>query len=191
MTNPDHTGRATLAFDDLLCSATPDELAALRALAPVQLLDQFDAAAVEVRDAMEQLVAQGDTNERVDMPAKGHPAWVRLGLINALVTWQAGKGSTCLHAPDPRFPQPVHAVAWKPGLVVCDLCPHLLALPRNSTADHRCDGCGTVSVGVENGGGIQGCVVSAGPLTYGIGVCPDCCYWKPYQQTIVDPKEDH
>lgn len=181
MTNSDHTGRVTLAFDDLFCNATLDELAAIRALTPVHLLDQFDAATDDVRKSMRRFATQKDTADLVEVDAKDHPAWVRLGLFNALVTWQAGKGSTCVHSPDPRKPQPVHSAAWRPGLMVCDYCSHLLALPRGSIADRRCDDCGRVTGGPENDDCIYSCVVSFGPLTYSFGACSDCRYWQPDQ----------
>ncbi len=78
------------------------------------------------------------------------------------------------HVPDLRRPQAVAAAAWKPRLVTCSACTGLLALPRNSTADRRCDGCGTVTTGVENGDGIfPGLVV----VVLMFGLCSDCKYW--------------
>ena len=108
-----------------------------------------------------------------------HPDWVRLGLISAFMGWILGRSSTCLHNPDPRYPQPIAAAAWKPGLVVCGRCAHLLAIPRNSVKDRTCDGCGRVTTGPENDDGIWPNTIVHGPLVYSLGTCRDCLYWDP------------
>jgi LSD1 subclass zinc finger protein len=61
--------------------------------------------------------------------------------------------------------------------VVCAHCAHLLALPPGSAGDRRCDGCGTVTRGVEQGDGIYPAALAAGPFSYMLGVCAGCRWW--------------
>lgn len=174
----DYVGRAALAMDDILVGPDgPEIVAALRAAAPGWLVDQVDAAEAQVRSGSLRAAAEMGMSAGVDLPADQHPGWLRLDLCDALVRWVAGQGSTCVHAPAAVRPEPVAAAAWRPGLVVCERCTHLLALPRHSVADRRCDGCGRITTGPENGDGIWPTVVVVGVLTYLFGVCVDCKYW--------------
>lgn len=184
-TADDVLGRLALALDDLLARASPADVEALRALVPTGLLDQADAATAEVRGLLDRVTATGDLADRFDLPSGDHPSWVRLGLTTTLASWCTGMAATCLHGPHPSRPQPVHAAAWKPNLVACGECIHLLALPRNSDADRRCDGCGTVTAGPDIDGGIHQCMATVGALTYYFGACEGCRYWTPDQKRVT------
>lgn len=105
------------------------------------------------------------------------PEWVTLGLLHALVGWQAGRGSMCIHNPDHRRPAPVTAGAWRPGLVACARCMHLLACRPGAAADRTCDCCGRVTTGPEHDDGILPVALAAGPFTYLLGVCTGCRWW--------------
>ena len=181
-------GRAAVAMADLLVRPDAAEIvAALRAAAPTWLTDQLDAAADQLHSGLRRAAAARDLTVLDDLPPDKHPAWVRLSVCEALVVWAAGRGSTCLHSPDPRRPEPIGAAAWKPNLVVCGECTDLLALPRNSTADRTCDACGTVTAGLEYGDGIWPSVAVCGILTFMFGTCRDCCYW-PDESTVEETR---
>ena len=172
------TGHAVLAADELLCS--PDRariVAELRRRIPTAELDQLDAATRHVHLGLMATVVEGRAASIVALPPGEHSAWARLGALTALATWLAGQGSTCIHDPQPSHPQPILAAAWRPGLVVCASCTHLLKLPRNSEADRRCDGCGHLCAGVEEGDPIYRANLALGPLQYLSGACIDCRYW--------------
>ena len=98
--------------------------------------------------------------------------WLRLGLLDSYCRWADGTARTCLHAPDPRRPQPVWSAAWKPGLIVCTACLALLRL--RGEADRRCDCCGRVCAGIEHNDGIYTMTVWLGALAYQAGACKDC-----------------
>lgn len=171
------TGRAALALDDILCKLTPEQAAAFRALTPTWLLDQVDATTDEIRGNMQKARDAGLTQRVGDMPTDQHPGWVRLGLWDALAKWWFGQHSACVHDPNPLRPQPVMSAAWKPGLVVCRDCIHLLNLRDGSVADRTCDGCGRLVSG-ENDDLMNPFVVTAGVMTYLVGACQDCRYWE-------------
>lgn len=140
------------------------------------LIDQGDAA---TREARHNLYSEARATRAVVKHIRHpeHPEWVRYGLLTAVVAWTVGEAQTCPHSPDPRHPQPVTAAAWKPGLVVCVRCPHLLELPRDSAENWTCDGCRTV-VNPGEGGRIKALTLSYGAFTYRIGICTGCLY-KP------------
>lgn len=178
MTSP-NLGNAILAFDDLL--HRPDIGAILTEAREVYkqtghtwLLDQLDAAADQVYTGLER---SSGTEKMLHIPAPEHPGWIRLGLLTAFITWCSGKSATCLHDPHPMRPQPVAAAAWKPGLVVCARCQHLLELPKGSVKDRTCDSCGKVTAGVENDDPMWPIRVAKGPFIYLAGACRDCRYW--------------
>lgn len=172
-----NTGRAVLALDEILRRITPEQAAALRAMAPTWFADQADASITEIRTNLQIATDIGLAECVDDISNDEHPGWVRLGMLDALVTWWCGKHSSCIHDPHPLRPQPVVAAAWKPGRIVCKQCTHLLDLPKNSTADRTCDGCGRVVSG-EDDDLMCPFVVTAGVLTYTVGACRDCCYWE-------------
>lgn len=174
-------GAAVLAIDDLLTQATPEQVAALRAYVaanPTPLGDQVLAAARHTDEMMNSWAAE--QGSRADLlPASIYPDWVRLGLLHALVAWLMGDpgAHTCPHSPSPNHPEPVFGAAWKPGLVICHLCGHLLQLPRNSAADRMCDGCGRVTEGVEAGDPVYPVQVAYGAFIYFMGCCQGCKFW--------------
>ncbi len=172
-------GRSVLATDELLRS--PRLAEQLRALVPTGQLDQLDAAARQVRDGIAVAAAQGLTAGVAALPPDQHPDWTRLGALAALVTWVAGQGSTCLHSPHPARPQPIVAAAWRPDLMVCAHCTHLLQLPRNGDSDRRCDSCGRVC-DVEAGDLIYPAALVLGPMQYLLGACTECHYWPDPSQ---------
>lgn len=177
----DTSGPVALALDELLGRTPPADLARLaerlRAAQPAWA-DQAAAAAAGATAVMTDIAAAGGG---VAVPAHPIevPEWVRLGALTAWSGWVLGQASTCAHSPHPARPQPVLAAAWKPALVVCGACSHLLKLPRNSAADRRCDGCGRVTTGVENGDGIYPSMVGLGPLVFAHGTCRDCLPDRP------------
>ncbi len=171
-------GRAVLAADEFLCSPNRAQVVAeVRRRIPTDQLDQLDAATRHVHRGMVATVVEGRAASIVALPPSEHSAWARLGALTALATWLAGQGSTCLHDPQPCRPEPILAAAWRPGLVVCSDCTHLLTLPRNSDADRRCDGCGHVCAGVEENDPIYRANLALGPLQYLSGTCTGCRYW--------------
>lgn len=172
------TGRAVLALDEILCKLTPEQAAAFRAMTPTWLLDQTDATVDEIHRNLKAAKDAGIVENTAQLANGEHPGWVRLGIIDTLVAWWSGRHSSCTHAPHPLRPQPVVAVAWKPGLVVCGHCTHLLSIPTNSTADRTCDGCGRVTAGPDADDPMYPTMVAAGVLTYGLGLCRDCRYWE-------------
>ena len=77
-----------------------------------------------------------------------------------------------MHAPTHRRPEPVFSAAWRPGLVVCTQCLHLLGV--TGVADRTCDRCGHVCDGIEAGDPIYSGTVFVGELGYQFGTCGDC-----------------
>jgi hypothetical protein len=171
-------GRAVIALDDLLLR--PDVagiVGRLRAAAPTWLVDQLDSAARDIEAGVDLMCATGVAAGKKHVPAAAVPDWVRLGALDTLVCWITGGASTCMHSPVPDRPTPLYAAAWRPGLIACGACVHLLALPRGYVADRRCDGCGHLTTGVGNGDGIWPTVVALGPLSYSLGCCRDCRWY--------------
>lgn len=164
----------TVALADALASLTPEQCRDLaRVLGPSPYLDQYLAASADAADALAQTAATWPTSRAVPWRPGDLPAPIWLQLVATVVAWGAEGATVCLHNPHPRRPQPVWAAAWKPGLIVCGSCRHLLRLPRNGPADRTCDLCGHVCPD-EDGQRIAGVLVTYGPLTYSWGACPDC-----------------
>lgn len=164
----------TLLLEHLMMHPRYPELVELaRAAAPTAIADQVDAA---TDDALRTLTAlagvMGVDSTHTTTPA-GVPGWLRLGVLDALSTFLTGAGSTCRHNPEPHRPQPVCAVAWRPGLVVCMRCTHLLNAPT-AKADRTCDSCGRECGGVDVDDPIWPGVVQLGPLVWQYGTCTDC-----------------
>jgi hypothetical protein len=168
-------GRLTLATDELV-REHPELARELYASLPTGMRDQIEAAARDTASGMRRAAALTGHDLHESVP-DDHPDWLRLGMLHTLTVWCAGKARTCLHDPNPRSPQQVFAAAWKPDLIVCGSCQHLLVLPRNSDADRRCDSCGRITEGPDSGDGIYPCLLSAGALTWLFGACLDCRYW--------------
>jgi hypothetical protein len=174
------TGLTTLALEDPMFAADDpairERLAdGARDLAPTAWLDQLAAATRDVEADMERFAAAPGLAARTSR-ARDVPGWVRLGLASAIVTWAAGTAKTCLHAPHPSRPQPVHVAAWRPALIVCAGCTHLLAIPRGSARDRTCDGCGHITTGPEHSDRIRPGAVQCGEVTYPIGACEQCAW---------------
>jgi hypothetical protein len=166
-------------LDRLLATRTklPPELRdALHALIPEVLgagfADQQQAATADSTRLLNRLADyQGDTviAGRLDTLDD----WLRLGLLDTVCAWHAGEARTCLHDPHPLKPQPVWAAAWRPRLVACLHCLHLLKVPTQQ-ADKTCDLCGRVVAGLEADDGIYPIVVQYANLTYQAGACSYC-----------------
>ncbi|AYF31475.1 hypothetical protein CSH63_29320 [Micromonospora tulbaghiae] len=170
----------TLAIEALMLHPRYAELAAkLRALAPVDLIDQADTAT----DRAGTLMAAGAAILGADGVHPANPAaipgWLRLGVLDTLTTWATGNGRTCAHNPTPDRPQPVLAAAWKPGLVTCLPCVRLFTLPRGSNLERVCDACGHQCTELDGGDGIYPAMVQLGPLVYQYGVCARCVPGEP------------
>src|SRR4051794_40271824 len=95
--------------------------------------------------------------------------WIRLSVIDTLLLWTHGNAKVCIHAPDPLRPQPVWTAAWRPGLVVCTGCTHLLKAVGD--ADKTCDCCGHVCAGTDFDDPIYPSTIWRGPLAYQFGTC--------------------
>lgn len=167
-----------VALADLLRSLTPaelDQLGAITREAYGPLVDQLEAATRQVHTRM---LDQG----AADVTVADLPEAIVLQVLDQLDQWWHGRVSTCLHAPDPRRPQSVVAAAWKPGLIVCGDCTHLLRLPRKSAADRTCDLCGRIVTGRDDDP-IYPTTLQWAALLYLWGACTDC--HTPAKETHV------
>lgn len=159
-------------LDELLAAMTPEVAAALRTTVPVDLRDQVDAASAEICRAVGLLGAHLGA-EPTGLPAwTTLPGWLRLSVTSTLVGFAAGTGSTCMHGPHLGRAEPLHAAIWKPGLVTCMSCSHLLALGRGPAA-HTCDGCGRVCPPTHEDG-VRLVALAVGPVLFVTGCCSDC-----------------
>jgi hypothetical protein len=173
-------GQATLALDELITRTDipPEARAELREWVEQQqpgLLDQSEAAAAAVDRGMRGAAAAMGHERLKMLPATQHPDWVRLGALNVLAVWAAGKARTCMHAPSPERPQPIVAAAWRPGVIACADCRHLFRLREGSEVAKTCDGCGRVTQGPPDDP-IRTDILAVGELMFMFGVCRDCCY---------------
>lgn len=166
-----------LDLDELLTNPRYARAAVvLRQMLPVGYRDQVDAAHGET-EAVRGIIIDAlpaDSFRGGYAAAEAHPEWLRLGACDALAGWITGDSATCMHEPHPSRPQPLMACAWKPGLVVCMRCVHLLPNPRGSVADKTCDSCGHVCTGPENDDGIFSGLVQLGVMIYEFGTCTSC-----------------
>lgn len=167
-----------LAYDELLhhpdlADIVKDAQTRIHAAGYGWLLDQADAATRHTNDIL-TTAAAAHGNNILNLSLDQHPDWVRLGILDTLARWVTGQAATCVHAPHVMRPQPALAAAWKPGLIVCLACAHLLRLRRGSPKDRTCDGCGTV---VPSTGAIWSTAASHGGFVYQVGVCEPCRYW--------------
>lgn len=173
-------GQAVLAWDEFLQRDDYPEVMEklqqyLRTSGHTAFLDQGEAATNEVWQMLAETTVRVG-NEQLPIPYEKYPAWLRWGVLDTATRWAVGKGSTCPHAPSITRPQPVASAAWKPGLVVCTACTHLLGLPRGSAKDRTCDGCGHV---VGDDAIIWAFTVTHGWLMFQAGACDDCRFWTP------------
>lgn len=165
--------RSAALLDELFRSGTTGPFVdACRAIAPPGWADQVDAAVDELAEGVRRVdAAAADVHL---LPYSGYPAWVTLGLLQVLAEFATGTAATCIHQPTAAAPRPIHAAAWKPSLIVCSSCLHLLKLARSDVRDRTCDGCGHQCAGPEADDGIWSHVIVAGALTYSVGVCGGC-----------------
>jgi hypothetical protein len=155
-------------LDALLATWGPELAAQVEAHTPAGLADQVHAA---LRASIAAVEAGQDTPV-VGVAPHTVDDWIRLGALDTLVGWIGGSGKTCLHQPHWRRPQPVWSAAWRPGLVVCSNCLHLLQVVGD--ADRTCDCCGRVCAGDDAGDPIYTTIVWCGALAYQCGTCADC-----------------
>lgn len=155
-------------LDNTLAAITPEMAAELSRLIPTAHADQLHAAYSE----SVRLIETAENTSARHLPRSGVDDWLRLGLLDTFCRWVAGTARTCLHMPEPRRPEPVWSCAWKPGLIVCSACLHLLKVFGD--ADKVCDCCGHVCTGLENGDGIATLTVWFGGLAYQAGACTGC-----------------
>ena len=159
------TFRTAVELDEYLSTLTAEDRAKLRP--NVAFKDQLNAA-------MKQNIAGEEDrlgHKARWVPHLGLPEWVRLGMLDVTLKWFEGQALTCIHMPRPERPQPVFAAAWKPGVVTCRQCRHLLAV--TGVADTICDGCGHECKGMPDDG-IKPVTAFCGQLAYQMGVCMDC-----------------
>lgn len=165
-------GPVVLAFDQLMCDMTPEEAEAIRTATRATMgtawVDQTTAANDDaVRIAQLSMAGRGGTSHAIHAAAL--PGWFRLGAHDTYTAWLAGNVRTCVHNPDPDRPAPTFAVAWRPRLVVCIRCPHLIKATR--AEDVICDGCGRDTTGH---GITPNTVVIGNGMSYTAGACADC-----------------
>lgn len=159
--------RNAVEFDQWLAELTDEQFAALKANVPTGFADQLHAARTEGVRTAERVLK----NPSKWVNTQSVPDWVRLGMYDALLGWFSGSGTTCMHNPMPGRPEPVVAAAYKPGLVTCGSCTHLLVV--RGQADRTCDGCGRVCTGTGDDL-IRPVIIFVGVLGYMFGVCRDC-----------------
>lgn len=148
-----------------------EQYAALRAeMIPIADADQAEAAGRETLELAKAVFGTKNIGNSV-------PDWMRLGLLDSLIKWATGQAKTCRHMPDCRRPEPVLSCAWKPGLVVCLPCAHLIHVTGD--AARICDCCGTLTPE----GGMFPLATVYGNFMYQAGACIDC---KPGQYWTVD-----
>ncbi|MEV1331502.1 hypothetical protein AB0J20_18215 [Micromonospora costi] len=165
----------TLALEQLMLDPAYDRFVEhARAVMPVGLRDQHDAAATEAHTILSGAAVRLGDNLSYPTTAGDLPGWLRLGLLDTISQFAAGRATTCRHNPQADRPRPVLAAAWRPGVVVCPPCAPLLSLKHDPAADAVCDSCGHQCTGIEHGDGIYPGMVQLGPLIYQYGTCGDC-----------------
>ncbi len=160
-------------LDTVMANLTPEMADDIRRIMPPGAHDQLLAAQDEAL-ALTQ-ASMHATHGVANMGYTPHndvPEWIRLGVYDTLVQWAEGRARTCIHMPDIRKPQPAHACAWKPGLVVCSLCTPMIGC--SGVADKTCDGCGHICEGVDAGDPITAPAIVVGALVYRFGCCNNC-----------------
>lgn len=164
----------TLALEKLMLTPGFDEAAAeWHAAVPTAQRDQADAAIDETRRVAHAIAPRIGAEASGITTAAQLPGWLRLALLDALARLMDGTADTCRHSPTPRSPQPVMAAAWRPGLVVCLACVHLLPQCRGSAADRTCDSCGRVCAGTPDDPIYPG-LLAFSVVLFEYGTCRDC-----------------
>ena len=157
-------GPAAVALADQLARLSHDDALAVRQAADVLapgMLDQVDAA----RDEAALLVASLAAGRAPVMVEA--PEWLVLLVAEAFLAYVTGLAETCPCVPSPERPAPVHAAAWRPGVIACASHGAYLFALRGEAA-RTCDRCGTVAAEVFTD------AIVAGPVTFQVGLCPDC-----------------
>lgn len=98
------------------------------------------------------------------------PVWLAAKLYAQREGWRLGIARTCLHNPKPGRAA-VHMCSWRPELVTCPLCTHLLHVTVKDPRGSQCDCCDRA---VDTIGGKM--VVAE--ITYWFTVCEACQQWK-------------
>lgn len=132
--------------------------------------DEEDQVRAAIRETLQRMERQAATHPDSAITNSHPDPWVR-----ALVTWYerlitTDRARWCSHLRAGVSPRPIHATAWIPGLVACDLCVALGVFVVTGRADRLCDRCGkdTLGEGIYNG------AASLGALTIDYGLCPAC-----------------
>lgn len=145
----------------------------------VAYTDQIGAAAAEATETVDRWSADGyAAGYYIEpgawlSPSASHE-WTMDVWRETFEPWIAGGGRTCLHNPNIAAPQPVWAVAWRPGLVVCGECLPMLDLGVTAIEDRTCDRCGKVVAGPEHGEPIVTLSVQVDFMGMRIGACEGC-----------------
>lgn len=137
----------------------------------VAFRDQVQAAAAHAGSVAQSNARARGLRVRDGIPHADTPAWLRRGMLRAIVVWMGRIGETCPHAADRSNVQPISLAAWNPMRATCLACTATLAVEHGSVADRTCDGCGTVTDG--RAGMYPGTMIF-GPFTYFYGTCADC-----------------
>jgi hypothetical protein len=166
---------ATLLMEHLMTHPRyPELVERLRAITPPAAVDQADAAAADALATLTAVVDRVGADGVHGIHPGDLPGWLRLSVLDAFTNWLSGRADTCRHNPTPQFPRPVFAAAWRPGLIICSACTHLVSLPRGTDADATCDGCGYRCGGVDAADPIYPSMVQLGPLVFMYGTCTGC-----------------
>ena len=88
-------------------------------------------------------------------------------LLAALVT---GKGQICPHIG--TSPRVVHAAVWRPGVLACPTCRHLL--DPGPLEENTCDRCRTLTPNLNPA------MAAIGPVILAFGLCDTCA-------DVIDP----
>jgi hypothetical protein len=99
------------------------------------------------------------------------PDWLQAKIRTQTQAWTDGTVRVCTH--DPRPGAPVYMVAWKPELVTCPQCTHLLLVVTDHDQANRCDCCRRVTAGTEEDH-TYGAQATLGALTYSFAACSAC-----------------
>jgi len=164
--SPEAARRAAVAVSDLLAALSPADVAELARLiptGPATPAGHATAAALDLINTAGQTIPAGRVSYQ--RPADV-PEWLRLAAVETLLLHHAGQVATCLHNPSPDGPKPIQAAAWRPGVVACLACSHLLRVA--GPAAYRCDACGA------HADPIQDLTLALGPLLYAVGLCGRC-----------------
>lgn len=123
--------------------------------------------------------ATRETHQRMDWIAGLHPdsaatdghrdPWVHDLADQLLKLIDTHQARWCPHLAGGSA-QPMHAAAWLPGIIACDLCVALGIFGVEGQADRICDRCGTDTLGQ----GIHTGQASIGPIEISYGACEAC-----------------